>query len=194
MNVELPQGWSNWPVQRQLEWMRRLALKLPNMSVSSRVRPDLTQRSVDAARPRQGEYTLWDHAVIGLGLRVRESGSKSFVLVYRPRGRTKVRRVTLGKSAILNLRDVREMARGMMAEVYRGHDPSDQRRQRRSTILEAVYRESMALKHFQAGMSSLTGLVSSAWQLPSRYKGGKCHGSARLALSARKNRNASKPL
>ena len=46
----------------------------------------LTKRVVDAALPRPGRYIVWDTELKGFALRVSESGTKSYVLRYRPRG------------------------------------------------------------------------------------------------------------
>jgi hypothetical protein len=46
----------------------------------------LTKRTVDSAVPRQGRYILWDTELKGFALRVAESGTKTYILRYRPRG------------------------------------------------------------------------------------------------------------
>jgi hypothetical protein len=40
-------------------------------------------RAVDALKPYGTEFTVWDEAVTGFGVRVRPIGSKSYVVVYR---------------------------------------------------------------------------------------------------------------
>ena len=55
----------------------------------------LSKPIVDAAGPDAAEYTLWDSEVPGFGLRVRPSGAKSFVLMYRAGGR--LRKLTVGQ-------------------------------------------------------------------------------------------------
>jgi len=57
----------------------------------------LTKTVVTNAQPAEREYMIWDSRVAGFGLRVRPSGSKSFVFVYRSAGGRagKVQRVTI---------------------------------------------------------------------------------------------------
>ena len=59
----------------------------------------LTRHAVKFAGARpSSEYVLWDSVVRGFGLRVRSSGAKSFIVVYRAGGgRTGVlRKMTIG--------------------------------------------------------------------------------------------------
>lgn len=57
----------------------------------------LTKAAFANAKPAEREYMLWDSRIAGFGLRVRPSGSKSFVFVYRSAGGRagKVQRVTI---------------------------------------------------------------------------------------------------
>jgi len=45
----------------------------------------LNKRTVDAAAPRRRDYALWDDDLPRFGLRVRTSGTKTYVVQYRPR-------------------------------------------------------------------------------------------------------------
>src|SRR5262245_25211846 len=69
------------------------------------------------------EYVVWDTAIQGFGLRVRPSGAKSYVFVYRsPGGRAgKVRRVTIKASTPDN---ARAMAKVLAAQHHGGGDPA----------------------------------------------------------------------
>jgi hypothetical protein len=57
----------------------------------------ITKRTVDALEAREKEFTVWDAAVTGFGLRVRPSGAMSYVVVYRagPGRGAPVRRFTI---------------------------------------------------------------------------------------------------
>jgi hypothetical protein len=43
----------------------------------------ITKRTVDGLRAKGTEWTLWDNAVTGFGIRVRPTGAKSYVVIYR---------------------------------------------------------------------------------------------------------------
>jgi Arm DNA-binding domain len=43
----------------------------------------ITKRAVDALKPKGFEFTIWDDTVTGFGVRVRSTGAKSYVVVYR---------------------------------------------------------------------------------------------------------------
>ncbi|MBV9824360.1 MAG: DUF4102 domain-containing protein, partial [Alphaproteobacteria bacterium] len=63
--------------------------------------PRLTDRSIDALRPRTVRYEVWDDARKGFGVRVTPRGVKSFVWVYHFDG--KPRRLTFGTYPRLSL-------------------------------------------------------------------------------------------
>ncbi len=62
------------------------------MAGKKRIR--LTDAAIARLRPREQEYTAWDVAVPGLGVRVRATGGKSYVLLQPAGGGS--RRVSLG--------------------------------------------------------------------------------------------------
>ena len=49
--------------------------------MTGRERMKLTDPAIARLRPREREYTVWDSRVAGLGVRVRPSGGKSYVLL-----------------------------------------------------------------------------------------------------------------
>jgi len=63
----------------------------------------LTDRSIEALRPKAARYEVWDEARKGFGLRVTPRGVKSFVWVYHFDGRP--RRLTFGAYPRLSLAD-----------------------------------------------------------------------------------------
>ena len=67
--------------------------------------PPLTDAAVARLRPRNREYTVWDTRAAGLGVRVRPSGGKSWVLLQDMAGGTK--RVSLGRVGVKSLEEVR---------------------------------------------------------------------------------------
>jgi len=73
--------------------------------MAGRERMKLTDAAVARLRPREREYTVWDTRVAGLGVRVRPSGGRSYVLLQDRGGRTK--RVSLGPVGVKSLEEVR---------------------------------------------------------------------------------------
>ncbi len=55
--------------------------------------------------PREREYTVWDNHVAGLGVRVRPSGGRSYILLKNAGGRS--RRVSLGPVSLKTVAEVR---------------------------------------------------------------------------------------
>jgi hypothetical protein len=64
--------------------------------------PKITKRSVDALRPAlNGDVFAWDNELRGFGVRVKPSGSASFLVQYRTaQGQT--RRYAFGRLALLH--------------------------------------------------------------------------------------------
>ena len=73
--------------------------------MAGREKMKLTDAAVERLRPREREYTVWDTRVPGLGVRVRPSGGRSWVLLQDRGGRTK--RVSLGPVGVKSLEEVR---------------------------------------------------------------------------------------
>ena len=87
----------------------------------------LTAASVERLRPpAKGRIEYWDNLLPGFGLRVSETGAKTWVLMYRV-GRRQ-RRLTLGKYPALGLAKAREKARGALDQRDHGVDPATHRR------------------------------------------------------------------
>ena len=71
--------------------------------------PKLTEKQVETLAPKGEDYCVWDTEVMGFGVRVRKTGAKSFVLMYRRGG--KQRKHTMGKPAVgYGVKEARERA------------------------------------------------------------------------------------
>src|ERR1019366_1653885 len=83
----------------------------------------LTQRQIDALRPRPGQqYVVWDRAIPGFGVRVNPKGTKTFIFKYRlASGR--VRWKTLGRVGALALARAIRLAKVDVGVVADGGDP-----------------------------------------------------------------------
>lgn len=107
----------------------------------SKTHRNLTQKIVSAAAPQHVEYTIWSTSLKGFGLRVRPSGQASFILIYRPRGRRKQRRYTIGSREALSLKQALDIGRNMLAEVLAGRDPSEKKKLSRTTTVQTAFQE-----------------------------------------------------
>jgi len=83
----------------------------------------ITKRVVDSLKVTGKEFTRWDGELTGFGVRVRASGAKSFVAVYRIGGRNPpLRRVTIGGVGKIEADAAREQARTIIRHAELGHD------------------------------------------------------------------------
>ena len=95
----------------------------------------ITKRTVDALQPNDSEFTAWDDRVSGFGVRVRPTGAKSYVVVYRAgagRG-APVRRYTIAAVEKITPERARARARVILGAVAHGHDPANQKTDERGT-------------------------------------------------------------
>lgn len=83
----------------------------------------ITKRTIDALLADGRDYVAWDGELTGFGVRVRPSGSKSFVVVYRTGGRNSPqRRVTVGAVGKIDVDVARSEARRILAGAELGQD------------------------------------------------------------------------
>ena len=85
-----------------------------------------TAKKVEAIQLPKGksDYIEFDDDIPGLGLRIREGGSRTWIFQYRIG--SKQRRMVLGsaKSAQLNLAEIRKTASKLHGRVVLGQDPT----------------------------------------------------------------------
>ena len=100
-------------------------------------RKRLTARTIETLRPaapdptgkRNGRRFVMDAEVSGLGVKVTEIGSRSYVLIKRFPGFKHPAPRQLGSCDVLSLEEAREKARGWLKLIARGIDPADHERQ-----------------------------------------------------------------
>lgn len=85
-----------------------------------------TVRTVERLKPSSSRVEYFDPTVPGLALRITPTGAKSWCLLYRHRGR--LRRMTLGSTAVIGLAKARERARDLLHAASKGQDPASQKR------------------------------------------------------------------
>jgi Arm DNA-binding domain/Phage integrase family/Phage integrase central domain len=85
----------------------------------------LNDRIIKAIKPAAAgkRVEVWDALVPGLGVRVTDTGTKSFVLVARYGGADNPARRALGSYGALTLEQARNKAREWLALIQRGIDP-----------------------------------------------------------------------
>jgi integrase len=95
----------------------------------------ITKRTVDALKTTGREFVRWDGELTGFGVRVRASGSRSFVAVYRTGGRdTPLRRVTIGAVGKIEADKAREEARKIIRQAELGHDRAAEKAKARAEM------------------------------------------------------------
>jgi integrase len=102
-----------------------------------RLNSKLTKHAVERA-----QTDLWDGELRGFGVRVHETGRKTFTLLYRMPGTRRVERLTIGTFGELSVDEARKRARLALADVSRGANPAEERRSRKLTLTVAELGES----------------------------------------------------
>jgi integrase len=135
----------------------------------------ITKRYVDGLKPTEGDVVYWDDALPGFGVRVRPSGSKSYLFVYRLGGgrRGRQRRLTLGgangsndgpaesgkRRKVLTPEEARKAAQKASASVGAGEDPAGAKTAERWDLTVA---ELIAL-YLKEGPSSRPAKKANSW-------------------------------
>ena len=92
----------------------------------SKHRIRLTVKAIAAAKPAEGEYTLWDNLLGHFGVRVQCSGVKSYIVQTRARGR--MRKITLGRFPELSLDAARREGAAVLARLWGGENMTPPRK------------------------------------------------------------------
>jgi integrase len=99
--------------------------------------PKLTKTTVDALQLKAGsDAFLWDSELRGFGVRLKPSGTKTFVIQYRNAER-RTRRFVIGQYGVLSVEVARNLAKKKLAWVIDGGDPSKERRAARKGMTVA---------------------------------------------------------
>ena len=96
----------------------------------------LTKRIIDGIPPVTRPTIIYDTELKGFGVRVMPSGSKAWIVEFRPNGggrKVATKRMTLGQTRTLNADEARKAARDILAAVRLGQDPARERTLNRDT-------------------------------------------------------------
>jgi integrase len=111
----------------------------------------ITKRTVDALKANGSEFTVWDAAVSGFGVRVRPTGAMSYVVVYRAgsgRG-APVRRYTIATVGKIAPEAARARAKTLLGSVAHGLDPAGQKTTERGVPTVAELADRFMAEHVE---------------------------------------------
>jgi integrase len=114
--------------------------------------PRITKRTLDSLKPLSTEFTHWDAAVSGFGVRVRPTGAMSYVVVYRAgsgRG-APVRRYTIAAVGKITPERARARAKAILGSVAHGNDPAGQKSTERGVPTVAELADKFMAEHIDA--------------------------------------------
>ncbi len=95
----------------------------------------ITKRTVDSLQVTGKDYVHWDGELTGFGVRVRATGAKSFVAVYRTGGRNSPqRRVTIGAVGKIEADKAREEAKSIILQAELGQDRAAEKAKARAEM------------------------------------------------------------
>lgn len=98
--------------------------------------PKLIKRIVDAAEPREKQFSIWCSDLRGFGVFVNPSGTRTYFVDYRNAQGVR-RRMTIGRHGALTTEEARKLALATLGSTVRGEDPAHERATRRSSITVA---------------------------------------------------------
>ncbi|MCZ6593169.1 MAG: integrase arm-type DNA-binding domain-containing protein, partial [Alphaproteobacteria bacterium] len=117
--------------------------------------PKLTKRRVEALKAPEKDVFAWDSELRGFGVRVKPTGSRSYIVQYRNEyGRS--RRHTIGQHGHLATEEARTLAKQLLASVARGDDPADERRAMRTVPTVAEFVEQYLADYAQSRKKAST--------------------------------------
>ena len=95
----------------------------------------LTKSVVDGLHPNGQDYVAWCRQLRGFGCRVRPSGHKSFIAMYRAGGRNSAaRKVTIGAYGKITVEEARAEATKILAKAELGNDVAAERARARAEM------------------------------------------------------------
>lgn len=92
----------------------------------------VTQKAVNAAKPKAKPYEIRDSTLPGFICRIQPSGRKTYIVEYA-RGR----RMTIGNAAVLTPAQAREKAKTILGRAAEGIDPALEKRKAKADTLRA---------------------------------------------------------
>lgn len=122
----------------------------------------LTRRTLATIQPAEKPVTFWDAEVSGLGLAVRPSGARSWLVRYRAGagGRTgTLRQLVIGDPESMTPEAARAAAKEMLAKVRLGADPAAARAEERAADTVAEVAEQWLSRHVEPKRKAATATL-----------------------------------
>ena len=118
----------------------------------------ISKTLVDSLRPGKREFIVWDSSLTGFGVRVRPSGARSYVVVYRAGVGRKapVRKVTLGAIGRITPDNARTLAQKALGAIAHGRDPAVERAHDRESMTVADLAEEFIAGHAELKLKPTT--------------------------------------
>lgn len=125
----------------------------------------IARRTIAAIETPEKPVTYYDDALKGFGFLVRPSGSRSWILEYRPgvggRGTAK-KRVVLGSPETVTPEQARDMAKDLLAKVRLGSDPAAERAEARAADTISEIATEWLSRHVEPKRKAATAKLYSA--------------------------------
>lgn len=87
--------------------------------------PKFTKSYLEALKPKEKFYEVWDADIKGFGCMVHPTGKKTYYLVYRYNKSTRKQRLKVGVHGHITCDIARGIIRGWMGDLARGIDPKE---------------------------------------------------------------------
>lgn len=93
----------------------------------------LTKTAVEAAEPRQKQFTIWCSELKGFGAYVLPTGKRTYFVDYRNADGSR-KRMTIGRHGVITCEEARRLAMSTLGGVVKGDDPAAERASRRAAL------------------------------------------------------------
>jgi integrase len=98
----------------------------------------ISKRTVDAAEPQGTRIEVWDSELRGFGLRIETTGTKTYIVRYRPKGlgrEASKKTYKIGRHSELTPDEARGLAKQILGRVAAGEDPAAELREARDEFV-----------------------------------------------------------
>ena len=101
----------------------------------------ITKTLIEEIIPKTESYEIYDTEIKGFLVRILPSGTATYMLAYRWHG--KKTRVTIGRCTVLKTAQAREAAKNLLADLTKGIDPGEKKRELKKPVPAAAVRHTL---------------------------------------------------